>query len=934
MATYNELIAQLEAELRKIDESASTLLGDLGNSYRQCAEYLCKALLTAAELPIPTKLDAMISEVHKVVGTRESGRDAGILKTELRYLQGIGNTFSHAGASATSGLDDSSPAHQSMMRALRIAFFGNGELDAPTLPESFRIGIPLRALQRGVDENLRPEEVVRIWTPNGDVSTKLQRHDHSSKLVYDYVESASGGLVVGVFFLRARTSIEKSIVDFFDFIKGGLPNSIFFITPRVFRTDGRPQDRRGSIEGIIASRFAKDLAGIPHKVEYFDEFVWNNCLPARVRNYTPLAAPLPNVIPQSVQLSSRAPGGSETVLAKKYVDRLLDDASSSNPVQVIIGPAGIGKTTFCDGLGLHISARPRRRVVLLSATDFRDVTSPPPVRSVSDLYALAIDQGFTDDEEFIDSHNFEINLGCGNFVLIIDGFDELESHLGEALDFEAFMSSLTELEASFRNVLVILTVRDYDKERFLNFQFASIVNLRGFGRAETETYLKQELVESQVSDARKLLNSFSVDGDPDPQTVPLYASLIRDFIKERANSASAPPPSAAAKLFSIDNPLDRLIKKIIDREIAKQSLGVISADDFFYILIEVIAAPASGLSKGAMERLVDSCGGKASAVSAANFMRNPFLHYSGGMVRFRYDSLSYFFKSRLLARRMQDGQFRPSPSIEFMAEMYRGDGPLFDELKKAYPARIHGREESVTRWFSSLLAQFRQQEGSLEWRRAISGFLYWLTESSRDRAERTELLCLVFSGKVWEAFSVFGKFYSLDLKGVEVIDGHIDGFEALGASDLDDGKVVFFDSYVSFDERSLPPKLDREIFDSSCMLSVNMEAAFVAREKATDHSYEVVKDNIYKLLKVGFRANRFSWKSEAMFKKASVFGMHSRDVYMRALVERGVLREELGKPSSTKGYCVSDAWKSHARKLVEEGNVTMEMGALISHLSS
>ncbi|MEA9654744.1 NACHT domain-containing protein [Xanthomonas campestris] len=884
----------------------------------------------SANKSIPDKLEVQISEAYKLVLLRESGRDAGVFKAALKNLQALGNAFSHAGTPASPEYADSSGARGSLATALRIAFFANDDLDVPALPDSFRVDIPVRVLQRNSLENLRPEQVVRTWLPNVSVSTKRQMLDHSARLLYDYVEAVAGGLRFGVVFLRTRTAIEKSLADFFANV-GKVPDSLCFVTPRVYRTDGRLQDRKGSIQAALLSRKSA-LGSIEAKVEYFDEFVWNNCLPDHVRNYKKSPSSSLGVIPQYVQPITRDGAVKGPMTRKQYVDVLRNNSGGSSPIHVIVGPAGIGKTTFCDLIADDIGVESRRRVVLLSATDFREVSPTKQVRSVSDLYMMAVEEGFTEAGESIDSHNFEVNLGCGNFVLMIDGFDELESHLGADLDFEAFISSLTDLEESFRNVLVVLTVRDYGKERFLKVPSISLVQLRGFDRGDTELYLLQELTAPQVVEANHLLESFSVDEDPDPQTVPLYASLIRDYIRERNAGAVAPPQSDSAKMFAADLPLDRLIKKIVDRELGKQSLGNISADDFFHILIDIINAPSSRMSREEFSKMVVEYGGDASTLMAENFLRNPFISCQAENITFRYDSLSYFFKSRLLVTRIRDGVFSVSPTVEFMSEMFRGDGPLFVELCKMYPARMHGTDSSVKRWFAALLAASKGHQDSLQWKRAISGFLYWLVDASQDKAHRRDLLISSFAGDMWETFSVFGRFYSLDLRGITVFGGYIDGFESLGQSDFECGSPVFFDSYVNFDDRSLPPKLDREIFDVSCTLSANMEAAFTARETASILSFDMVRENIYRLLKVGFKSHRFSWKSEAVYRKVTVLGKHSRDVYLRTLVDRGVLVEEVGRTSAEKGYCVNPTWQKSARSLIEESNLSMEMTGLVSGL--
>lgn|GEM_PF-4507203 len=934
MDDYGTILGQLNRLLEDISAKREEPLEQVGNIYRQTAEAVCKAVILGGNQVPEGDLERMITVAYRLVEAREISRSAQVFRNELRYLQNTGNTFSHMGVSLTQDFSNQSAVREALGKVLRIAFFSNGDLDPPTLPADFRQGLPLRVLQSDRLENLRPEQVVRIWMPMLKVQTRFQRSDHSTRLLYDYVEAISGKVTFGVLFLRSRSSLEKSLNDCFSAIGNDFPKSLHIVTPRVYRSsDGRETDRAGTINSMLQNNFPKYYGFA--KVEYFDEFVWSNCLPERIRHGASSHTPDTGIIPQSIQVISPDGQLSQPLMAIDYIDKVLNQSNKHAPVQVIVGPAGIGKTTFCDGISQYIGSMRQKRVVLLSATDFREVYNSSPINSVSDLYRLAVDEGFMDEDEYLDSHTFEINLGCGNFVLIIDGFDELESHLGESLDFESFMRSLADLEASFRKILVILTVRDYDKERFLKLHQTELLELRGFGEAETDRYLSQELDAVQVSEAKTLLRSFNTTGDGDIQTVPLYASLIRDHLIEISQNEKliTLPQTEEAKSFSIDQPLDRLVKKIVDREIAKQSLGNIQADDFFDILIEVIRAPKMGLLKETLTEHVAACGGDVGAVKSINFLRNPFLRFDSDAVYFKYDSLSYFFKSRFLARRLRDAQFNPSPTLDFMAELARGEGPLFNEIKRIFPAAKHGNDASVLRWFRDFHKRFRENLRESIWRKSLSGFLYWSLDGVSDKKERAEVINKLFEGEVWEGFSIFGKFYAVDLRGIEVYEGYIDNYINIISCDFEAGNKVFYDTFINFDDDCLPSKLDRSIFDESCSYSANLKTAFEAKEMADELSLEIVRDNVYKLLKVGFKANRFIWKSSLVYKNVTVVGRHSRSVYLDRLLGQGVIKEENSNSGTEKGYVVMENWRGDVRKLIEERNVSQRMAAVLQVLS-
>jgi len=943
MDNYHDVVLRLSQYLEDIEANIAKPLADAANKYRLTAEVICKAIIVGHGKQPQGLLEKLIADALKYIEADEAARDAGMFKTEIKYLQNVGNTYSHDGSGSNlSDKETQSAAFDALIKVIRIAFFGNGNLDAPKIPSSMEDRIPARTLGRVKFENPRAEDVVRLCFPKQRVKTKLKRSDHDNRLVYDYVSIDLGGLSKGMIFLRSRTALEKSLQDFLVSIGTDFPDSLEIITPRAYRRDGGEVDRRKSI--IEAARdLSLDLKVFGPKsqkvqVKYFDDFVWDSCLPEAFRTgYSP-AKKTSNFIEQTLVPfdNSEEPNGNYQS-ASAYVSGILKSSNDFNPVHVVTGPAGIGKTTFCDDIAAYINAQDRKRVILLSATDFREISISTAVDSVSDLYKVAVVNGLLDEANSIESHNFEINLACGNFVLLIDGFDELESHLGASLNFENFMRSLADLEECFRKVLVILTVRDYNLERFQHVRQASICRLRGFSNQDTDRYLAGRLPKSSIAEAKKLLQAFNENGEAEKLiTIPLYASLICDYLVDDDASTLGQPlaiTSDSARFFTSGKPLDTLVKKIVDREITKQSLGKIGPDDFFDILIEIIRAPQHTVTKEALLSYISACDSDTQTINHVNFLRNPFLLWEKETISFKYDSLTYFFKSRLLARKIRDGQFSERPSIEFMAEFCRGDGPLYDEVMAVLPPIPYANASNTLKWFQDLLLYGLRDTGSaLPWRKAMSAFMYWALSKNIDKTERSESLNCYFGSRTWTGCSIYGQFYPLNLSGISVQDGYVENYTNLQSCDYVPGDAVFYSTQVNFDDQSLPDKLDRSLFGSGCKFSSNLLTSFQAKKIADESEHEVIRDNLYKIFKVGFRSNHFSWKSKNVYKNVTVVGRLSLNSYLEFLSEQDVMKIDPSRADSEPGYVVSDSWYSDARKLVEEKNVTKRMMNLITNL--
>lgn len=941
MDQHQDAVQRLGNYLAEIDSGLAKPLAEVANKYRLAAEAVCKAIILGHGNQPEGRLEKLIADAVKHIEVDESARDAGLFKSEIRYLQDIGNAYSHDGAgSPLSNGEDQAAAFNALVKVVRISFFGNGDLDAPPLPKSMTDQIPPRMLGRIQFEDPRAEEAVRLCFPKHHVETRIKRSDRANRLVYDYiVADLGGGLSKGLVFLRSRTTLEKSFHDFIAATGTDLPDSLEIITPRVYRQDGGEIDRRKSLVEITKATLLGNM-GRKLCVRYFDDFVWESCLSEKFRSGRPSIKKTSYFIKQTlVPLDKTGQPVGTHLSATEYIANILRSPHDYDPVHIVTGPAGIGKTTFCDDISVYINGQDRKRVILLSATDFREISTSTAVESVKDLYQVAIENDLIDDADSIESHNFELNLACGNFVLLIDGFDELESHLGASLNFDKFMRSLADLEACFRKVLVILTVRDYNLERFWQVRQTSICRLQGFSSQDTDRYLSDRLPSEKIPEANRLLNAFNENQESErPTTIPLYASLICDHLIDDgipALQSCMLPRSDSAKFFTNGQPLDGLVKKIIDREITKQSLGKIGPDDFFDILIEIIRAPQRTVTRGSLLDYISACDSDAPTVTPTNFLRNPFLLWERDTISFKYDSLTYFFKSRLLARKIKEGQFSESPSIEFMAECYRGEGPLYDELTSVLAPATYANADNARKWFQSLL-QFAKKEPSskLPWRKAISAFMYWALSNNVDKSERSQSLCGYYGGKDWDECSIYGRFFPLNLKGIAIRHGHLENYTNLPSCDHLPDEAVFYSTQVSFDDRSLPEKLDRSLFGSNCTFSTNLTAAFQTKEMADELGYDVVRDNLYKVLKVGFRGNHFSWKSKAVYKNVTVVGKISLTSYIDFLCEEGVLVHEPSRAGAEPGYVVSDTWYADSRKLVEEKNMTGNMKGLVAKLLS
>ncbi len=156
MEAYQDIVTRLSQQLAEVDANIDKPLADVANKYRLTAETICKAILVWHGTEPQGLLEKLIADAAKKIEGVENARDASMFKSEIRYLQSVGNIYSHDGSASDFVNNESqSAAFDALVKIVRIIFFAEGDLDAPNLPKTIAARFPTRVLGRGQYENPR-----------------------------------------------------------------------------------------------------------------------------------------------------------------------------------------------------------------------------------------------------------------------------------------------------------------------------------------------------------------------------------------------------------------------------------------------------------------------------------------------------------------------------------------------------------------------------------------------------------------------------------------------------------------------------------------------------------------------------------------------------------------------------------------------------------
>lgn len=155
--------------------------------------------------------------------------------------------------------------------------------------------------------------------------------------------------------------------------------------------------------------------------EDFDRYLRESY--ARTRYVRILSQKSSDVDLYSVYVPSRFRSGDKKVTDNSLISSVRDGARV-----VIIGNGGAGKTFFMRHLWQSIFASPEGRIPLF--VELRKLNEKPQL-TLSDFLRASISSKKT-----IDAISFEALLECGGFVLVMDGFDEVQLERRDDLQLE------------------------------------------------------------------------------------------------------------------------------------------------------------------------------------------------------------------------------------------------------------------------------------------------------------------------------------------------------------------------------------------------------------------------------------------------------------------------------------------------------------------
>ena len=417
----NQMSIQTSGKIKELNKWVlqafeDTVIDDILNNARKSGEALCKAVIlhhygelkgtkiilgqekangnvlrNQRSLDLAGLIDVVVHEQDEnyIIVKPKSVRNK--IKNYLETIRIHGNPASH---------DTNSPQDSSGLSDVRFAKFALVQLIAWFYRDFVNQPIPQRILQYTSDiesdyvdtgketvsyEDVRGLDIVKIYYPKQKVSLQVRHNDHQKKISYEFVTvEVASGILLGYVFVKKSISISSTLQHFFENLSLDLVK-LRICSPRVVSPDtGKEINRIASIQDKFNEIANEKILKI---TEYFfiDDFVWQSCL----SEYTKLLeldleSEQYFVDQELFQLQDDQPIGLQ--LSLQYVKQIINSPEKQEPVNIIVGRAGVGKTTFCEQIVKLVNRFEKKMALLISSTDLRNANTDFVVESITDLY--------------------------------------------------------------------------------------------------------------------------------------------------------------------------------------------------------------------------------------------------------------------------------------------------------------------------------------------------------------------------------------------------------------------------------------------------------------------------------------------------------------------------------------------------------------------
>ncbi|WP_436897137.1 NACHT domain-containing protein [Acinetobacter gyllenbergii] len=894
------------------------------NDARKALECSCKVLLKnsgVADNEYEGKLAQGLIDLLTTERINISKTQLKKIKTELNLINTYGSIDSHDGNEPLNDFDIEKLENSisNLMDFIFNSEFIEIDQKIPVFIYSRYKNLKLE------NENWRGDKIIKSVYPNRDFKILI----HNTAFQLFEVSEPDGRKLAFLFFGRnvgfttTLEEIEKSIpINSFISITILYPNEISKITNKPVL------NRANYIKNLSEKIFGKSEK-LFIKCDFIENYIWDQCLPNTYKTISNITTE--KYFIDQVLLDQN----NNNIFSQELVKEITKNNKSnkSTPIYLILGSGGAGKTTFCEqsikAIDRLTEKGVKKKAILLSSYDLpENIPDNKKVETIHDLFYL-----IKSDQDIINNYSLELNISSGNFLIIVDGLDEIISKLKGKFDLESFINSIIALNDTYLNCNIIIASRDLSS--FIHSDILDNVfklELQGFDNHLSTEYFKKRFKtkDNSIELVRKGINYLEKIGI-NVNPTPLILALIGDLLLDGDDSII----DGESRYFIKDHPLDLIIYQMIQRDIEKQKLNI-SIENYFSIIRDILIEYNGKVTKNQLMYIIDMSIETQEKPYEA-FLVSPLLANRGEYYYLKYDALDAWFKTRILIDLLSntDAYNKDYLNILYTSNSYLG-GDIANEIC-SYNIDINIMNKNIKRIIYDFVSEGLNDND----RKILSSLLYIYVKKNNFSDKESLSLglkeILIESTGKYIGLNIYGDFFSLDFRNFHIKDGYFMSYKNLSNSTFETPhiKTFFSSSFFKLDHNDFSKDLlSKDLFSTDCVLDDSVNKIFENDAKKMENKLENIKYDLNKIFKCGYKEGAFRWKSILVYKQQcySLKTSWKLEKWFNFLEEKGLLIKEQSKGSSEYGYIVNSTYSQDIKNFLTQKRLSPILKSVITEI--
>lgn len=630
------------------------------------------------------------------------------------------------------------------------------------------------------------------------------------------------------------------------------------------------------------------------------------------------------------------------------IEKYIDDWSKKNesPILIVKGTGGIGKTTFAQYIIDRILKDNKNVIPLfIDSVLFKDNLIKEYRKynklNLYNFYEAVFSE--SSEVEKLNEDQFNLNLDAGNFLVVIDGLDEIISKI-PGFKVDLFLSSIFEITDNLGGGKVVITCRTH----FWNTDFPhtnfKVIELSPFNKEQANLFFEGSLNNSKKRiKALELADDFTFSENSDKYIYhPYILDIIRSIFELEQDAMNLDLTTFNSNKLNPKIKNDYIVFRVCDRE--RKRIGQISVDDQINFF-KHLANNNGGILKlkfldKELKRITNN---QIDTVNIEAFKAHPLLAIFNFSVTFKYDFFSEIFRAIEVAEYFNFNSFTskiPNNIINILNENCWFDSGLNIEVSK----RIESWDEEDHLFISLLIDQILKSDyQTKEIRNNAVGNIFNIAlrinhiHHQNNKEENTKLLKVLFSGGFNSISNLrivnlsSDRQIRFDFSDLEIKGAIIENYQGFYECEFNENSR-FIES-VLFNLTDSHAKVNGKIF-INCTYDKNIEEAIKNYEETIADKSTKLKVFLNSFFHLFFSNGRLGRQWEEKVIKPRFNGVDKHDIgyakVIRVLKRTGLLESQMEK-EGVKMF-ISEGYKDQVTKFVKDGTMSSTIAQAIELL--